>query len=457
MPSTPSSHPHDRSASHAPGLTVRTDRALVRASSCSTRYALATVTAPRAPERTARIPVNLALVLDRSGSMAGEKFALARQAIEQALAQLHPEDHFALVVYDSEVDVLAGSAPATPAARQAALERLATVHPRGSTDLAGGWMRGCEQVALVMERQRASEGTTNDDVRAIHRCLLLTDGLANHGLTDRHQLIQHAAALRERGVQTSTFGVGADFDERLLAGMADAGGGHFYFLATARQIPELIASEVGEALEVVIRQAALEVRLAPGMTAEPLTRFRSRMIEGDAAAGDRPELRVELGDLVSAQELEVVVTLRYPRGEAGRTVDVECGLVGGDGLPCAPAAALRWTFASHAENDRQPRDRTVDRAVATLYAARARAEAVEHNRHGQYERARHVLTATAQRIRGYAGLDAELNAIADTLLREVETYAVAPMPAMAMKAEFFRAYATSSARAAEGRARRREE
>lgn len=452
MPSTPRTppNPQDHAPPHEPGLAVRTDRTLIRAESRSTRCALVTFSAPRAPERAERIPVNLALVLDRSGSMGGEKFVLARQAVEQALAQLHPSDHFALVVYDDRVDVLAESAPATHAARRAALDRLAAIEPRGSTDLAGGWMRGCEQVALTMERLRAGRG----DQVAISRCLLLTDGLANHGLTDHDQLIQHAAALRERGVQTSTFGVGRDFDERLLAGMADAGGGHFYFLATAPQIPALIASEFGEALEVVIRQAALEVRLAPGMTAELVSRFRSRPTP-PSRGGDGQVLRVELGDLVSAQDVDVVVAIRFPRGEAGQPVEVEFATVDVDGLPCTPAAALVWTYASHGENDRQPRDRAVDRPVAALYAARARAEAVEHNRHGDYERARHVLTATARRIRDYAGNDRELNGIADALLREVEEYVAGPMQPMEMKVRHFAAYSAMASRLEEGSARRR--
>jgi len=445
MPARPSQEPQDPTAPRAPRLTARTDRALVRASARSTRYALIGVTAPRAPRREARIPVNLALALDRSGSMAGEKFVLARRAVEQALERLQPEDRFALVVYDAEVDVLMASTPATSEARRAALERLAGIGPRGATDLAGGWMRGCEQVALSID------ALARGGDPAISRCLLLTDGLANHGLTDRDELVGHAAALRERGVQTSTFGVGEDFDEILLAGMADAGGGHFYFLSEARQIPELIASEVGEALDVVLRHAALEVRLAPGMTAEPLTRFRSGVVE--AEEGGRV-LRVELGDLVSGQEVEVVVALCFPRGAAGDAVEAEVGLVDADGLPCAPAAPLRFAYATHAENDRQPRDRAVDRRVATLYAARARAEALEHNRAGHYDRARQVLTATARRIREYAGGDAELTRLADALLQDVEVHAAAPMPVMEMKARFYSAHNVQSSRAPSGQARR---
>ena len=88
------------------------------------------------------------------------------------------------------------STPATADARHEAVERLADPPSRGSTNLGEGWLRGCEQVAAHL--------TTS----GVDRCLLLTDGLANVGITDAGELAAHAAALRDRGVSTSTFGVG---------------------------------------------------------------------------------------------------------------------------------------------------------------------------------------------------------------------------------------------------------
>ncbi|MBA3343424.1 MAG: VWA domain-containing protein [Gemmatimonadaceae bacterium] len=96
--------------------------------------------------------------------------------------------------------------------------------------------------------------------------LLLTDGLANPGITDRDTLARHASELRQRGVSTSTFGVGVDFDERRLRDMAHEGGGNFYFLENALQIPDLITSELGEALEVVMPRAALEMDIPRRVT-----------------------------------------------------------------------------------------------------------------------------------------------------------------------------------------------
>jgi Ca-activated chloride channel homolog len=446
MPVLPPLDSMGRTAGDVPLLTARIDRKLVRSRARSTRYALLNVVAPLAPRRADRIPVNLAIVLDRSGSMAREKFALSRLAVEQALAQLRPEDRFALVVYDDRVDVLAESTLATAEARRAALARLECVQPRGATDLGSGWMRGCEQVAFSMTANAPSDDS------AINRCLLLTDGLANNGIVDRAELIRHANALRERGVQTSTFGVGEDFEEQLLAGMADAGGGHFYFLSAAEQIPELIASEVGEALEVVLPHAAIELRLASGMTGQPLSRFRSRTTQMEDGSS---VLRMELGDLVSAQEVELVVGLHFPEGSAGEDVQVEARLMGAELVSCAPAALLRWTYATHEENDRQSRESAVDRIVASLYAGRARSEALECVRARDYRGAQHVLEATARRIRQYAGNDAMLSGIADGLLGDIQAYANTPMSKMDMKARYYQEHNVASSRGPSGKARRK--
>ena len=443
MPTSPMSSPLESKTSSAArtlSLNTQADRMLVRSGARSTRYALVTILAPTALRSSTRIPVNLAIVLDRSGSMGGQKFLLARRAVELALAQLQPEDRFALVVYDDNIDVLAESTRATSEAKRSALARLASIEPRGSTDLSGGWMRGCEQIAFGM--------AGGDRAQTIDRCLLLTDGLANRGITDRDELNGHASALRDRGIQTSTFGVGEDFDERLLAGLADAGGGHFYFLSNADQIPELIASEVGEALEVVRRSVVVEATLAHGMTGRALSRYRSHTTESESG---RATLSVDVGDLVSGQEVELVISLNFPTGTDGETIATEMRVVDATGSSQA-SARLQFAYASHADNDRQPRNREVDRRVAAMFAARARREAVEHQRAHEYDRARGVLIATARRISDYAGGDAELLAIGEELQRDVTAHKNAPMPAPELKERYFRSYNAEMSRAPSGKA-----
>ena len=318
---------------------------------------------------------------------------------------------------------------ATRDARRAALDRLRETDARGSTNLGEGWLRGAQQVAEAL-----AEG--------VNRCLLLTDGLANVGITDRGELARHAGELRARGVSTTTFAVGEDFDEVLLQSMASAGGGHFYFIATAASIRDHITSEVGETLEIVARGVTLEIGAAEGIRVESLSPYPTT--EG------RGRTEVTLGDLTSDERVEVVLRLNFPYGELGRSTGAAFTLSDRDGV-VRGEAKLGWAYADNGANDHQERDRVVDRAVARIFAARARQEAVGLNRHGDYNGARHVVEATARRIRSYAGRDPELRAILGELEGELQMFA-APMMEMDRK----HAYASSSylmnSRMADGKA-----
>ena len=415
-------------------FTARTDRRYVRAGAHSTRHVLLELTAPTVERKAERRPVNVSLILDRSGSMGGEKIVLARQAVDRALMTLGERDRFSIVVYDDVIDVVVPTALATAEAKRNARDRLREVHARGSTNLCDGWLRGAEQLAL-----HASE-------EVISRCLLLTDGLANVGETDPDVLARHAAELRARGIATTTFGVGADFDERLLQSIAEAGGGHFYFIERAVNIPDFITSELGEALGVVARDVAIDVQLAPAFRLDPLSRVATQTRPGGA--------RLAVGDLVSGQQVEVVLELRFPRGEIGQSTSVFFTLADRDGvLAAAGGCSVTWEYADHPTNDAQPRDRVVDRAVARLYGARAREEALDLNRHGRWEDARRAVSGVAERIRGYAGDDPELNALVAELDRD-ERHVAAPMAAMASKAMRFQSSNIQHSRDAMGRARR---
>jgi hypothetical protein len=290
---------------------------------------------------------------------------------------------------------------ATPEARHEAMRRLDPIEPRGSTDLGGGWLRGAEQVAAG----QLAEG--------VNRVLLLTDGLANVGMTDPAELARHAAELRSRGVSTTTFGIGDDFNEVLLAGMADAGGGQFRFIATAADINRHITEAVGELLEVVARDVTLEVAGPDGLRVDSLSPFPTE------PRTERTLIR--LGDLVSEQWVQVVLRVRCPYGEEGREMAVVVSVTDRDGALAGLAPGrLAWRFASNAANDAQPRNVPVDRIVARLFADRAKQEAVALNRDGLFDEARERLRATARRIHRYAGHDPELMDIIRDLEREAD-------------------------------------
>ena len=411
-------------------ITARTDRLLIRAHGRSARFVLVEVTAPPATHERERPPVNLAFVIDRSGSMSGQKLELAKTAVIEAIGRLGPRDRFSVVTYDDEVQLICESSVATATARNDAAMRVRGIGPGGSTNLSGGWFAGCEQVAMRLEAD------------AVNRCLLLTDGLANVGIIDPTELAGHVTALRDRGVSTTTFGVGADFDEFLLQAMADAGGGHFYFIADTGQIRDHIASEVGETLQVTARDVSVEVLHAEDLRVEAISPHRTQ--------GQGNRTLVQVGDMVADQAVELVLRLTFPYGDAGRETGVIVGVTG----DAAVGARLSWTYADNPSNDAQPRDITVDRAVARQFAARARQEAVQRNRAGDYVAARSAMHLTAKRIRTYMGRDRELRRVVDELEAESTRFS-APMPALALKEAHFASANMARSRDVLGRSMKR--
>lgn len=457
-------------------LTARTDRGYIRSAHRSERFVLIELDAPPAAQKPGRDPVNLAFVLDRSGSMSGQKLDLAKRAIETAVDRLLPTDRFAIVCYDDRIDVIVEGTTASREAKSNAMDRLRSIDARGSTDLAGGWLRGAEQVALAIARigypgapaipgaanpaapvppdmsQLASisaEGKGHAASSSINRVLLLTDGLANVGITEPSELARHAQELRARGVTTSTFGVGEDFDEGLLQAMADAGGGHFYFIASAAQIQDHIATEVGELLQVVARDVSFEITAPEGLEIGTLSPYAV-----EKRGGARHH--VLLGDVVAEQRLEVVLRVKFGYGTVGSEIGLLIGATDREGvlnLAGVAPVGIGWEYADDRTNDLQPRDRAVDRAVARLFAARARQEAVRFNRLHEYGPAAATLHGVARKIAAYAGSDPQLQSIVAELKVEEHRWA-APAPEMARKTAHASASYLLRNRSAEGRANR---
>lgn len=417
-------------------IAARSDRRYIRSTHRSERFVLIELEAPPATNRPVRDPVNLAFVLDRSGSMSGGKLELAKRAVETAVDRLLPTDRFSIVCYDDRIDVVVDGTQASREAKTNAIDRLRAIDARGSTDLGGGWLRGAEQVALAQLPQ------------GVNRVLLLTDGLANVGIVDHAELARHAGELRARGVTTSTFGVGEDFDEGLLQLLADSGGGHFYFIENAAQIQDHIATEVGELLQVVAREASLEVTVPESIEVTTLSPY----------ALDRrgSRLHVLLGDLVAEQRLEVVLRVRFGFGPIGSEVGLLIGAADREGvldLAGASPVGIGWEYADDRTNDAQPRDRSVDRAVARLFAARARQDAIALNRVGDYSAAARGLHGVASRIAAYAGSDPELKGLVGEL-RVAEQQWSAPAPEMSRKVAHAAASYTLRNRAPDGSANR---
>ena len=171
------------------------------------------VIAPELPPSADRRKLNLAVVIDRSGSMAdARKLEYVKAAVHQLVDRMGPDDVLALVAYDHQVQV-PWPARRIDGNREALHRIVSSLYPGGRTFLSGGLEEGYRQARAMRGRGYVS------------RVVLLSDGLANVGVTSRGALRERASMMSEQGVSISTFGVGFDFDEELLAMTAAGGGG----------------------------------------------------------------------------------------------------------------------------------------------------------------------------------------------------------------------------------------
>lgn len=244
-----------------------------------------------------RRPLSLSVVIDRSGSMSGKPLQAATRAAGMLLRQLSPHDTVSVVTYESRVETLIEPTLATDP--EALARSLSKIRVGGATALHGGWQRGCE----LVQARPASE--------SVQRVVLLTDGLANVGVTEPSEIISQTAARRAQGVATSTLGFGRDFDEDLLIGMADAGGGNFYYIESPDEAAQLFLIEAESLTAVGAQNLEVTVRPCRGVVIEELIDVRglSRREDGTAV--------LSLGDVYGGEDRTVglVLTVTAPEKE----------------------------------------------------------------------------------------------------------------------------------------------
>lgn len=255
----------------------------------------------KAPSQGNRVPLNLSVVLDRSGSMEGAKLQAAREAAALLVRRLFPEDTVSVVTFDDEVQTVA---PPATGGDQAQLPRLIeAIDTGGCTNLSGGWLQGREYVASA-KREAAS-----------NRILLLTDGQANTGITEPDALVGLCRGAHEKGIATTTIGFGVDYDEHLLRRMAEAGGGNTYYIESAEQAPGIFAEEVEGLLSLVAQNISVDV--APGASVA-LTAVHHIYPSTSSADG----IRVQMGDLYAREPKLLLMEFVVPDLEERADVEI---------------------------------------------------------------------------------------------------------------------------------------
>jgi Ca-activated chloride channel family protein len=208
----------------------------------------------RKSDEARRAPMNLAIVLDRSGSMEGAKLEKARQAAAMAVDKLGDDDIFSLVTYDDQTDLLIP--PDRVGNRDHREELKARIHriqAGGSTALHAGVTLGAKQVRHFFEKER------------VNRVILLSDGIANVGPSSTSALAGLGRELRGEGIAVSTIGLGDDYNEDLMTALAEASNANYYYVKDAEKLPGIFSQELGAARSLLARSVVIRIETPEGV------------------------------------------------------------------------------------------------------------------------------------------------------------------------------------------------
>ena len=191
-----------------------------------------------------RVPLNISVVFDRSGSMEGERMHYGKRAIEYLIEHLEPDDIMSLVVYDHEAFVLHGSTPVVD--RNALIKKLHRIFARGATNMMAGLELGVQEVVSTYDKNK------------INRVLLFSDGQPNEGITDPFIMDRIFSDYAHKyDISISTFGLGHEFNEFMMHDIAEAGAGNYYYIKSPIDIVNDISIEVEKLNNVVAQNAIL--------------------------------------------------------------------------------------------------------------------------------------------------------------------------------------------------------
>jgi Ca-activated chloride channel family protein len=254
--------------------------------------------AARKRSATQRPPVNLALLVDTSGSMEGKAIADARAASLALIGSLAPEDRISVVIFDSKAELLLPSTRLDDADAKDLKKKIEGIKATGTTDMASGLSMAISQVTAHLDRE------------GVNRVVLVGDGVPN----DDRQILPLVAQAAAQGISVTALGLGNDYDETLMGRIAQQSGGRFFYVDDSSKVASFFSEEVTRLHKVVARHAVLEVHPGPGVTVTGVV--------GRPFSGLERGVSVPLGDLSLGEQAEVVVELAASAAKDGANVEV---------------------------------------------------------------------------------------------------------------------------------------
>ncbi len=341
------------------------------------------------PAHRQRTPLAISLVLDRSGSMDGDRLESAKAASASAVERLHPDDVVSVVAFDDQVQVVA--APAARSRQYQLAQKLAELETGGSTNLSGGWLRGRQHMEQALGMLGSLEGSSR-------RIVLLTDGHANAGITDPSTLVKLARTARTMGITTTTIGVGEGYDDELLRAMADAGGGNSWYVERADQAQDVLAEELGNLLSVSAQGLSVTLTLEPSVAVLAMHSNWPVTSHGDT-------FNFDLGDLYASEAKPVLLELFVPSdrldtlassGAKVATLVVQADVLLDGGGVEHRAMTLGVAASLETQSTLLPE---LEHAVLLARAAKAREAAARLQRDGDADGAQQVMESASQLLR----------------------------------------------------------
>ena len=330
-----------------------------------------------------RSPLNLAIVIDRSGSMSGAKIERVKDAARRLVNQLRPQDRLTIVSYGSDVTVDFSAQFVTATARAQILSAINGIEVSGGTNLSGGWQRGYEQIS----RWKTPE--------SVNRVLLMSDGNANIGTTYLPDLKRMSREALTSGVSLTTMGVGLDYNEDLMAAMANEGAGNYHFIDEKTDMFAVFDKELKSLSGTVAKNTSLVVTLPKGVQLKQLYGFPHRKVDG--------KILVPLAEFASAQKKSILMKLAVAPSAQGAQDVFEASLSYND-LVRDNATALHTvrvnTVATEDANKLTAQINTdVISRVQQIEVATSMQKAMDLYAEGKKDEAERTITATQQRMR----------------------------------------------------------
>jgi len=318
-------------------------------------------------------PINLALVLDHSGSMSGAKIEKARQAACIAIDQLQPTDDFSLVQFDDQVDVLI---PAQPVEDRERLKEIVNrIEPGGSTALYAGVEEGAHQLRKYF------------DEKNVNRVILVSDGIANVGPSSPAELAEMGRDLRDKGCSVTTVGLGDDYNEDVMVSIAEASGANYYYVKDAEKLPGVFEEELGQVKNAVAQDLRIIIEVPDGV--EPIEIIGMPEVhfkDGKAI--------IRLGSFYASQRRDILVRCRIkaPQGDSAAIGHVHVTYSApGDGRQCQSDAAASVNFTAEQKEADKSADAAVETRVAFARNSAARQQALDLQDAGKLQEAAKVL------------------------------------------------------------------